>query len=116
MFDVGFWELVILFGLGLMVLGPERLPKVAAKVGRWAGQARRMATNLTNQIRDEVEPFESSVKSMDKGLRKDFSALRPDAPGDKPDAKTTAEDADDETVRTVVVDDDDPAAGTDSKS
>ena len=50
MFDVGFWELVILFGLGLMVLGPERMPKVAAKVGRWAGQARRMARNLSNQF------------------------------------------------------------------
>jgi Tat protein translocase TatB subunit len=124
MFDVGFWELVILFGLGLMVLGPERLPKVAAKVGRWAGQARRMATNLTNQIRDEVEPFESSVKSMDQGLRKDFSALRPDAPGEKPTAKTTAEGTaeavdeyiDNDTVRTVVVDDDEPVAGDDNKS
>jgi Sec-independent protein translocase protein TatA len=111
-----------------MVLGPERLPKVAAKVGRWAGQARRMATNLTNQIRDEVEPFESSVKSMDQGLRKDFSALRPDAPGDKPAANTAAEDVDEavnegidddidnDTVRTVVVDDDEPTDGADSKS
>ena len=78
MFDVGFWELVILFGLGLMVLGPERMPKVAAKIGRWAGQARRMARNLSNQMRDEIEPFESSMQSMDKAMRKDFSAMRPD--------------------------------------
>jgi len=78
MFDVGFWELVILFGLGLMVLGPERMPKVAAKVGRWAGQARRMARNLTDQMRDEIEPFESSMRSMDKEMRKDYSAMRPD--------------------------------------
>lgn len=78
MFDVGFWELVILFGIGLMVLGPERMPKVAAKVGRWAGQARRMARNLSNQLRDEIEPFESSMKSMDQAVRKDFSAMRPD--------------------------------------
>ena len=78
MFDVGFWELVILFGLGLMVLGPERMPKVAAKVGRWAGQAKRMASNLKDQMRDEIEPFESSMRSMDKEMRKDFSAMRPD--------------------------------------
>ncbi len=78
MFDVGFWELVILFGLGLMVLGPERMPKVAAKVGRWAGQAKRMASNLTDQMRDEIEPFESSMRSMDKEMRKDFSAMRHD--------------------------------------
>ena len=55
MFDVGFWELVILFGLGLLVLGPERLPRVAAQVGQWAGNARRMARTLTTQIRTELD-------------------------------------------------------------
>ena len=55
MFDVGFWELIILFGLGLIILGPERLPKVAMQIGNWAGQARRMARTLTTQIRDELE-------------------------------------------------------------
>lgn len=55
MFDVGFWELIILFGLGLVILGPERLPKVAMQVGNWAGQARRMARTLTTQIRDELD-------------------------------------------------------------
>jgi sec-independent protein translocase protein TatB len=78
MFDIGFWELVILFGLGLMVLGPERLPKVAAKLGRWVGQARNMARHLSNQIRDEIEPFESGLDSVNKAMKKDFSALRPE--------------------------------------
>ena len=54
MFDVGFWELIILFGLGLIILGPERLPKVAIQVGNWAGQARRMARQLSGQIRSEL--------------------------------------------------------------
>lgn len=67
MFDVGFWELIILFGLGLVILGPERLPKVAIQIGNWAGQARRMARTLTTQIRDELEidvnkPFSSPYK------------------------------------------------------
>jgi sec-independent protein translocase protein TatB len=86
MFDVGFWELVILFGLGLMVLGPERMPKVAAQLGRWAGQARTMARNLTSQIRDEIEPIQSSVDSMSKSFEEtvgenvetDWSARRPE--------------------------------------
>ena len=78
MFDVGFWELVVLFGLGLMILGPERLPKVASQLGRWAGQARRMARNLTSQIKSEIEPVQSSMKSMDETLRKDFSGMRPE--------------------------------------
>ena len=78
MFDVGFWELVVLFGLGLMVLGPERMPKVAAQLGRWAGQARRMARNLSSQLQDEIEPVQSSLKSVDETLRKDFSGMRPE--------------------------------------
>ena len=39
MFDVGFWELLLIFGVGLMILGPERMPRVAAQVGRWIGRA-----------------------------------------------------------------------------
>jgi sec-independent protein translocase protein TatB len=78
MFDIGFWELVILFGLGLMVLGPERMPKVAAQLGRWAGQARGMARNLTRQMRDELEPLETMKSNLDKTMRTDFSAQRPE--------------------------------------
>ncbi|HJP38208.1 MAG: Sec-independent protein translocase protein TatB [Gammaproteobacteria bacterium] len=54
MFDIGFWELIILFGLGLVILGPKRLPKVAMQVGNWAGQARRMARQLSGQIVSEI--------------------------------------------------------------
>jgi Tat protein translocase TatB subunit len=100
MFDVGFWELVVLFGLGLMVLGPERMPKVASQLGRWASQARRMARNLTSQIQNEIEPVQSTMKSMDETLRKDFSQMRPDigqeadggsTPGVRPDIGQEAE-------------------------
>jgi sec-independent protein translocase protein TatB len=54
MFEVGFSELVVIFVLALIVLGPERLPKVAAQVGQWAGRARRMARMLTTQFQDEM--------------------------------------------------------------
>jgi sec-independent protein translocase protein TatB len=60
-FDVGFWELVLLFVLGLVVLGPEKLPRVANQLGRYAGQARRMATTLTSQIRTELEAEERRI-------------------------------------------------------
>lgn len=55
MFEIGFWELALLFGLGLIVLGPEKLPKIADQLGRYAGQARRMARSFSEQIRDEIE-------------------------------------------------------------
>ena len=54
MFDVGFWELAVIFVVGLLVLGPERLPIVAQQMGQWAGRARRMARMLTTQLQDEL--------------------------------------------------------------
>ncbi len=55
MFDVGFWELILIFGVGLMILGPERMPRVAAQIGRWVGRARRTANQLRRQLQREVE-------------------------------------------------------------
>jgi sec-independent protein translocase protein TatB len=55
MFDVGFWELVLIFMLGLMVLGPEKLPRIAAQLGRWVGRARRTATQLRYQLEREID-------------------------------------------------------------
>jgi len=54
MFDVGFWELVLIFGVGLMILGPERMPRVASQVGRWVGRARRTASSLRRQLEQEI--------------------------------------------------------------
>jgi len=65
MFEIGFWELALLAVLGLVVFGPEKLPKVAAQVGRYAGQARRMARTLTAQIRDELEAEERRIAARD---------------------------------------------------
>ncbi|MBL8200940.1 MAG: twin-arginine translocase subunit TatB [Chromatiales bacterium] len=65
MFEVGFWELALIAVLGLVVLGPEKLPKVAAQIGRYAGQARRMARTLTAQIRDELEAEERRITARD---------------------------------------------------
>ena len=54
MFDVGFWELVLIFGVGLMILGPERMPRVASQLGRWVGRARRTASTLRRQLEQEI--------------------------------------------------------------
>ncbi len=54
MFEVGFTEIVLILGIALLVLGPEKLPKLANQVGRWAGRARAMARQLRQQLDEEV--------------------------------------------------------------
>lgn len=55
MFDVGFSELLLCFVVALVVLGPERLPKVARTVGRWTGQARAYLRNLSTELDRESQ-------------------------------------------------------------
>jgi sec-independent protein translocase protein TatB len=55
MFEVGFSEIVLIMLIALVVLGPERLPKLAADVGRWMGRARSMARQLRTQLDQEVQ-------------------------------------------------------------
>jgi sec-independent protein translocase protein TatB len=55
MFDIGFWELGIIGLVALVVIGPERLPKVARVVGKWVGGGRRMINALKEDIEKEIE-------------------------------------------------------------
>jgi Tat protein translocase TatB subunit len=55
MFDIGPGELLLVAIIGLLVLGPQRLPKVAAELGKWVGRARRTATQLRRQLEREIE-------------------------------------------------------------
>jgi len=84
MFEVGFTEIILILGIALLVLGPEKLPKLANQVGRWAGRARAMARQLRQQLDEEVE-----VISKD-----DFGpgARRPPPPADKPAGATPPDD------------------------
>lgn len=54
MFDIGFWELSLILVIALLVVGPEKLPKLASTAGRWAGQARRMVSNLQRELEREA--------------------------------------------------------------
>jgi sec-independent protein translocase protein TatB len=54
MLDFGFSEILLTSAIALVVLGPERLPKVARQVGNWMGRARSMARQLTEQLEREV--------------------------------------------------------------
>ncbi len=47
-------ELILLVVLGLVVLGPKRLPEIANKIGGWIGQARRMTRIMRRQLEAEL--------------------------------------------------------------
>jgi sec-independent protein translocase protein TatB len=94
-FDVGFAEILLLSLIGLLVLGPERLPKVARTLGGLARKARSSWMNLKRSIDAEMRAeelkkpmkhFENEIRStMDQvksgvdTVRK-FDPLNPDAP------------------------------------
>ena len=79
MFDIGFSELMVIAVIALVVIGPERLPKVARTLGHLAGRLQRYVSDVKADINREIEldelrkmrdsmqqaasSFESSVKS-----------------------------------------------------
>ncbi|MBF5056891.1 Sec-independent protein translocase TatB [Alcanivorax sp. 521-1] len=75
MFDIGFSELTLIFVIGLVVLGPERLPKAARTVGYWMGRARSTFNHLRGELEREAlnqdmrERMEKQMREM--GLDED---------------------------------------------
>ena len=61
MFEVGFSELLLIFAIALVVLGPQRLPKLAQQVGRWVGRARAMARQFREQLEEEAHNLEKQM-------------------------------------------------------
>lgn len=61
MFEVGFSEMLLIALVALLVLGPNKLPKLAREVGRWAGRARQMVRQMQDQLDHETRVAEWSL-------------------------------------------------------
>ncbi|WP_168013930.1 Sec-independent protein translocase protein TatB [Halomonas salinarum] len=76
MFDIGFLELLIIGVVGLLVLGPERLPKAARTVGLWIGKIKRTVSGMQRDISAQLEAEElrqkldEQQKKLDASLQK----------------------------------------------
>lgn len=69
MFDIGFWELTMIAVIGLLVIGPEKLPDVARTAGKWVGRARRFVTDVKTDIDRELKQEElKKALAEDAGL------------------------------------------------
>lgn len=68
MFDIGFGELVLVFVLGLIVLGPQRLPVAVKTVAGWVRALRSLATTVQNELTQELklQEFQDSLKKVEK--------------------------------------------------
>jgi len=96
-FDIGGPEFLIIVVVALLVLGPERLPEMLHKVGRFLGQMRAMSTDVTREFQEAfqagIREGESSVSSV---LSSSPSPSAPARQGTLPDPATVvllAEDA-----------------------
>ncbi|WP_234498079.1 Sec-independent protein translocase protein TatB [Vibrio maritimus] len=65
MFDIGFWELVLISMVGLVVLGPERLPTAIRSVSRFIRSAKEMANNVKGELSHELK-----IQELQANLRK----------------------------------------------
>lgn len=74
MSGIGFMELLLLFVIGLLILGPERLPRVASQIGRWVGKARRTANQLRFQMEREIAL--ADIERSQKKKRDDSTAAK----------------------------------------
>lgn len=90
MFDIGFSELVVIGIVALLVLGPERLPKVARTTGHLLGRLQRYVSDVKSDINREMQldelkrlqeeartsamAFESSVRSEIAGVESSVNA------------------------------------------
>lgn len=68
MFDIGFSELLLVFVIGLIVLGPQRLPVAVKTVAGWVRALRSLATTVQNELAQELklQEFQDSLKKVEK--------------------------------------------------
>ena len=85
MFDIGFSELMVIGIVALLVIGPEKLPKVARTLGHLLGRAQRYVNDVKSDINREIQLDElkklqtqvtDSAREMETSVRKEFDSAR----------------------------------------
>jgi sec-independent protein translocase protein TatB len=87
MFDIGFSELFVIGIVALIVIGPERLPKVARTAGHLFGRMQRYVNDVKADINREMEldelrklktQFESAARDVETSVNQQVSAISSD--------------------------------------
>jgi sec-independent protein translocase protein TatB len=101
MFDVGFPELILIAVVGLLVIGPERLPEALRTLGLWLGRMRRSFTNVKTEIEKEIgmdeirrqlhnEAVMEEMKRIERDVRSSVNAGARESEPDTPVAPPVA--------------------------
>ena len=66
MFDVGFWELMLIALVALLVFGPERLPRLVREVTLWIRKARMIVASAKTEIDKELQLYDLRMTMEEK--------------------------------------------------
>ncbi len=96
MFELGFSELLLTGIVALVVLGPERLPKVARTAGQWLGKIRRFAADMKGEFGRQIEAAElrevkDGVESAVRGVQESLPDMQMPAWERLPPQRTPAD-------------------------
>jgi sec-independent protein translocase protein TatB len=94
MFGIDFSEIVVIFVIALVVLGPEKLPKLAQTVGKWIGRARSMARQFREQLEQEADQIQRAADLKAHMKAPSRPAPTPTATANPTPAHATSPDAD----------------------
>lgn len=78
MFDIGFSELLVVFVVGLLILGPERLPHAAKTAGLWVRKIRRSIGSVQREINAQLdhEELQQKIAETNQRLLKEGQAIQ----------------------------------------
>ena len=70
MFDIGFWELMLIAVMGLIVLGPERLPVAIRTVRSWVSGVRKFGDTVKSELSEELRIHElhANLKKAEQSI------------------------------------------------
>lgn len=98
MFDIGFWELSLIAVIALLILGPERLPRVARTAGLWVGKMKKMVADVKSNIDEELRMEElNTLKQAGADLKEGLSSTQKELTDVGSEFKSTIEKASIET-------------------
>lgn len=90
-FDFGAGELIGLAVLAMILIGPERLPNFAVDAAKFVKKVREMATNATNELKDNLGPGFEDLKPTDLNpktfIQKQLSSVLDETENSSPKAK-----------------------------